>query len=126
MTDDLKRVVVWKNLLLDGRDYCALWYTAEGWLLKGTVVGILEDRRPMLANYEIHCDDNWHTHQVRVGRTIGSNTKTLGAERRESRRVAQFGAEVTRFARLPRCRSRSHASHQYATDQASEPRSREQ
>jgi uncharacterized protein len=77
MADDLKRVVVWKNLLLDGRDYCALWYTAEGWLLKGTVVGILEDRRPMLAKYEIHCDDNWRTHQVRVERTIGNDVKTL-------------------------------------------------
>jgi hypothetical protein len=77
MSDDLKRAVVWKNLLLDGRDYCALWHTAEGWLLNGTVVGILEGRGPMLADYEIHCDDKWRTHRVRVGRTIGSNTKTL-------------------------------------------------
>jgi len=30
MADELKRVVVWKNLLLDGRDHCALWHTAEG------------------------------------------------------------------------------------------------
>jgi hypothetical protein len=30
MADDLKRVVVWKNLLIDGRDYCGLWRTAEG------------------------------------------------------------------------------------------------
>jgi uncharacterized protein len=40
-------------------------------------VGLLEDRRPVLANYEFHCDDNWHTHRVRVGRTIGNDTKTL-------------------------------------------------
>ncbi len=38
MADDLKRVVAWKNLLINGTDYCALWHTAEGWLLKGTVV----------------------------------------------------------------------------------------
>jgi hypothetical protein len=77
LADDLKRVVVWKNLLLDGRDYCALWHTADGWLLKGTVVGLLEDRSPALANYEIHCDDMWRTHLVRVERTIGNDTKTL-------------------------------------------------
>jgi len=31
----------------------------------------------MLANYEIHCDDNWLTHRVQVERTIGSDVKTL-------------------------------------------------
>jgi hypothetical protein len=77
MADDLKRVVVWKNLLMNGTDYCALWHTAEGWLLKGTVVGVLENQRPMLATYEIHCDDNWLTHRVQVERTIGKETKTL-------------------------------------------------
>jgi len=61
MADDLKRAVAWKSLLLNGTDYCALWHTAEGWLLKGTVVGVLQEQRPMLANYEIHCDVNWLT-----------------------------------------------------------------
>ena len=55
MADDLKRVVVWRNLLLNGTDYCALWHNAEGWLLKGTVVGVFEDHRPVLASYEVHC-----------------------------------------------------------------------
>jgi hypothetical protein len=77
MTNDLKRVVVWRNLLLNGRDYCALWHTAEGWLLKGTVVGVLEDQRPVLANYEVHCDEKWQTHRVQVERTIGGDAKTL-------------------------------------------------
>jgi uncharacterized protein len=77
MTGDLKRVLVWKNLLLDGRDYCGLWRNAEGWMLKGTVVGVLKDQRPVLANYEIHCDENWLTHRVQVERTIGSEVKTL-------------------------------------------------
>ncbi len=77
MADDLERVVAWKNLLINGTDYCALWHTAEGWLLKGTVVGVLNDQRPMLANYEIYCDDHWLTHRVRVERTIGKDTKTL-------------------------------------------------
>jgi hypothetical protein len=77
MADDLKRVVVWKSLLIDGRDYCGLWRTAEGWLLKGTADGVLKDQRPMLASYEVHCDENWLTHRVHVERTIGSDVKTL-------------------------------------------------
>ena len=51
MADELKRVVVWKNVLLNGTDYCALWHTGEVWLLRGTVVGVLKDQRPMLVNY---------------------------------------------------------------------------
>lgn len=77
MADDLKRVVVWKNLLLNGTDYCALLRTTEGWLLKGTVVGILKDQRPILANYEIYCDENWLTHRVQIERRIGGDMKDL-------------------------------------------------
>jgi uncharacterized protein len=77
MANELKRAVVWKNLLIDGRDYCGLSHTAEGWLLKGAVVGVLKDQRPMLASYEIHCDENWLTHRVQVERTIGNDVKTL-------------------------------------------------
>jgi uncharacterized protein len=77
MTGNLERVVVWKNLLLNGTDYCALWHTPEGWLLKGTVLRVLEDRIPVLATYEVHCDGSWHTHRVVVQRTIGGDVKSL-------------------------------------------------
>jgi uncharacterized protein len=77
MVDDLKRVVAWKNLLLNGTDYCALWHTIEGWLLKGTVVGVLKDQGPVLASYEVYCDENWLTHRVQLERTMGSDVKTL-------------------------------------------------
>jgi hypothetical protein len=77
MADDLKRVVVWRNLLLNGTDYCALWHGTEGWLLKGTVVGVLKDQKPVLASYEIYCDENWLTHRVQIERTIGGDVKTL-------------------------------------------------
>jgi uncharacterized protein len=77
MADDLKRAVVWKSLLFNGMDYCALWHTAEGWLLKGTVVGNLDAQQPVLANYAVYCDENWLTHRVQVERTIGSNVKIL-------------------------------------------------
>lgn len=77
MADDLKRVAVWKNLLLHGTDYCSLWHTSEGWLLKGTVAGVLKNQLPTLATYEIHCDESWLTHRVQVERTIGTDVKTL-------------------------------------------------
>jgi uncharacterized protein len=77
MTDDLKRVVVWKNLSINGTDYCGLWRTGEGWLLKGIVVGVLKDQRPMLVSYEIHFDNKWLTHRVQVERTIGNDVKSL-------------------------------------------------
>jgi uncharacterized protein len=77
MSDDLKRVVVWKNLLLNGTDYCGLSQTAEGWMLKGTVTGVLKDQRPVLANYEIHSDENWFTHRVQLECTIAGDVKTL-------------------------------------------------
>jgi hypothetical protein len=89
MADDLKRVVVRKNLLIDGRDYCGLWRTAEGWLLKGTVVGVLKDQRPLLASYEIRCDENWLTHRIEIERTIGSDVKTPQPNCREPWRMAQ-------------------------------------
>ena len=44
---------------------------------KGTAVGVLKDQRPMLPNYQVHCDENWLTHRVHVERTIGKDTKTL-------------------------------------------------
>jgi hypothetical protein len=31
----------------------------------------------MLANYEVHCDQNWLTHHVHVERAIGKDRKTL-------------------------------------------------
>jgi hypothetical protein len=98
MADVLKRAVVWKNLLLDGTDYCALWHTAEGWLLKGTVVGVLKDQRPMLASYEIYCDENWLTHRMQVERRIGSDVKDLSLSV-ESRGVWRSSGQELRDVR---------------------------
>jgi len=76
MADALIRTVVWKSLLIDGADYCSLWRTLEGWLLKGTALGALQDKRPMLAEYEIHCDADWRTHRLEVKCSIGSDVKS--------------------------------------------------
>jgi uncharacterized protein len=77
VADDLKQALVWKNLALDGRDYCGLWHVADGWMIKGNVVGVLKDQGPVQASYEIHADENWLTHRVHVERTIGSDVKTI-------------------------------------------------
>lgn len=77
MADEFKRAVVWKNLLLNGTDYCALWRTAEGWLLKGTMAGVIKDQRPILAAYEVHCDEHWFTHRLELQRTVGPDTRSL-------------------------------------------------
>ena len=101
MLDDLKRVVVWKNLLINGTDYCALWHTAEGWLLKGTVVGVLRNQRPMLANYEIYCDDNWLTNRVKVERTLGNDTKSLTLNVQSHGRWRSSGQELPELRGCP-------------------------
>jgi uncharacterized protein len=94
MADEWKRAVVWKNLLIPGTDYCSLWHTPEGWLLKGTVTGAINEQTPMLGNYAIHCDENWLTHRVQVERTVGSDVKTLNLNV-ESRGVwRSAGAEL--------------------------------
>lgn len=109
MADELKQAAVWKNLTLNGTDYCALWQTARGWALKGTVVGVLEDRRPVLATYEVHCDKEWHTHRVQVERTIGNDVNALslsvesrGVWRSSGRELHQFnGCEDVDLALTP-------------------------
>jgi hypothetical protein len=73
MVDHLEPVVAWKNLPITGTDYCALWHTAEGWLLKGAVVGILEDAQ---------C---WQTTKSIVIRT-GSPTESNWSAQSEKKR----------------------------------------
>ena len=46
-------------------------------LLKGTVVGVLKDRQPMLVKHEIYCHENGLTQRVQVEGTIGTDVKSL-------------------------------------------------
>jgi hypothetical protein len=64
---------------------------------KGSVAGVLEDLRPMLAKYEVYCDENWLMQRVQVERTIGSETKALRLDLEQGglwRRSGQEIAEV--------------------------------
>jgi hypothetical protein len=72
----LLRSVVWRSLAVHGSDYCSLLQMAQGWLLKGTAVAVLQDDRPMLAEYEIHCDPLWHTRRVAVECIMASATRS--------------------------------------------------
>src|SRR5437016_84175 len=71
------RTVVWRNLALQGSDYCSLWQTPQGWLLRGAAITILEDSRPMRADNEIHCDPHWQTSHVSVERMMGSERNSV-------------------------------------------------
>jgi hypothetical protein len=75
-----------------------LWSLAHGRrLLKGTADGVLKDQGPMLASYEVHCDENRLTHRVHVESTIGSDVKTL-SQSVENRGVALHVSHHTRIS----------------------------
>ena len=74
---NLLRTVVWRNLATYGSDYCSLWQIPQGWLLQGTAIAVLKDGRPMRADYEIQCDHVWHTRQVAIERTMGSERDSV-------------------------------------------------
>ncbi len=74
--DRLVRSLLWRSLWFDGREYCELLRGRDGWLLQGTAVAIM-DRLPMLATYEIHCDEHWQTHRVHTSLTLAGQTKAL-------------------------------------------------
>ena len=75
--DTLQKVVLWRNLLAGGSEYCALWRIPEGWVLRGTALAALNDHLPMVATYEVLCDEQWRTRRVVVKGTSGRNTRTL-------------------------------------------------
>jgi hypothetical protein len=77
MAADSMRAIVWKNLPINGTEFCALWLTDGGWLVKRSVVGVLE--RPTLASYEVLCDENWLTSRIPVERTIEARTQRRSA-----------------------------------------------
>jgi hypothetical protein len=76
--DFLVRTVMWRNIVANGAEYCALWRTSEGWLLRGSAVAAPDQKAPLLVEYEVHCDPTWRTHRVQVKRTIGGEVRDLG------------------------------------------------
>jgi hypothetical protein len=75
--DSLIRTVSWRNIVANGAEYCALWKTSEGWLLRGSAVAAPDQKTPLLVEYEIHCDLTWRTHRVQVKRTMGTEVREL-------------------------------------------------
>ena len=73
----LLRSVVWRNLATHGSDYCSLWQIGRSWRLQGTAIAVLNDGRPMLADYEIECDQLWHTRRVAATCLTGSTPRSI-------------------------------------------------
>jgi uncharacterized protein len=73
----LLRSVVWRNLTAHGSDYCSLWQIGRRWRLQGTAIAVLIDGRPMQADYEIECDQLWHTRRVAATCLTGSTTRSI-------------------------------------------------
>jgi uncharacterized protein len=73
----LLQSVVWRNLAAHGSDYCSLRQIGRSWLLQGTAIAVLKDGRPMLADYEIECDQLWHTRRVATTCLTGSTTRSI-------------------------------------------------
>lgn len=75
--DSQPRVVVWRNLVANGTEYCSLWHVPEGWVIEGTAIAVLQDRGPLLVRYEVHGDEQWRTHRVSVERSLRDDHRTL-------------------------------------------------
>ncbi|HZQ21677.1 MAG TPA: putative glycolipid-binding domain-containing protein [Terriglobales bacterium] len=75
--EELLRTVVWRNLFLNGTELCHLSRISDGWLLKGTVVGAVDEHHPLHADYAVYCDSQWRTRRVEVNRTIAANSQSL-------------------------------------------------
>ena len=73
----VEQVVCWRNLQFDGLEHCEVRRSAEGYLLTGTVVGVLQNKQPMKAVYDIHCDEQWRTHRVRIDQMLGKESQSL-------------------------------------------------
>jgi uncharacterized protein len=78
MQRPLDRVVLWRNLQLDGQDHCELRHTLEGYSLTGIIIGVFGEKQcPVKAGYEIHCDERWRTHRVHIDQAIGKESRSL-------------------------------------------------
>ncbi len=95
MNDVLERVVMWRNLQIDGIDRCELRRTAEGYSFTGTVLGVLTDKRhPVETRYEIHCDDHWRTHRVQIDQVLGEESRSLSLSVEILERWRENGKEI--------------------------------
>jgi hypothetical protein len=75
--ETLQRTVIWRTLAEGGSEYCSLLETRGGFSLRGTLIGVIGGRSPMLVQYDIRCDASWHTQEVAIRRWIGSDFATL-------------------------------------------------
>lgn len=91
-------MIVWRNLMAEGADYCALWRTGEGWLMKGTAIAVDAVSSPILAHYDIHCHDDWRTYRVEVECLHANQIRTVQLAVQSASNWTANGRELTNTA----------------------------
>ena len=57
--------ILWRGLVFPGRESCALFSHRSEWHLQGTAV-FSHEQRPCRLDYQIVCDEAWHTLSAQV------------------------------------------------------------
>ena len=73
----LERVVLWRNVLKAGAEYCTLSRNDGGWLWQGTAVAAWDERTPLQVSYEIQCDRGWQTREAKVEKRAGGAVEAM-------------------------------------------------
>jgi hypothetical protein len=57
--------ILWRGLFFPGYESCRLFSAGSEWQLEGSAV-FSHEQRPCRLNYQIVCDEAWHTRSARV------------------------------------------------------------
>jgi hypothetical protein len=79
-----RRTILWTRLDRPGHESARL-FSKNGWYLVGTSV-FVHEREPCRLDYQVSCDDAWHTRSVRLWGWVGDqpleHTVAVDADRR--------------------------------------------
>ena len=64
--------IVWRNIDLNGHEYCRVYFQNERWYLSGAAV-FVRDNRPAHLEYDIECNSAWQTLSVKVLGRVGED-----------------------------------------------------
>ena len=57
--------ILWRGFALPGHEFCRLFSRDSQWHLEGTAL-FSHEQQPCQLNYQIACDESWHTLSARV------------------------------------------------------------
>jgi uncharacterized protein len=64
--------ILWHGTVLQGHEACRLFSQDSGWHLEGTAV-FSHEGQPCRLNYQVVCDEAWHTLSASVEGWVGNN-----------------------------------------------------